>query len=155
MTKHCSLAFALVVALGIVTPAFSQERPSEFTGVVFGLNDLAFAPTIAVMQQPVVIGPTEAIGFDYIDAEFQSSQVARFEASYDGGNWSTLGIPPIAAVIGGVTTYRVIPPQPSGTHTVVFRACNAAGCGGGSSPFAFEPLGAPTTSPSNVRKIPR
>jgi len=109
----------------------------------------------AIYAQAPVVGPSDAIGFDYVDASLSEYQVDRFEASYDGGTWATLGIPPVAFSANGVSTYRVIPPQSTGTHTVAFRACNAVGCSNSSGPFAFAVLGAPSVAPGNVRKIPR
>lgn len=120
------------------------------------------APRMA-MQQAVVIGPTDAIGFDYANADFQAYTVSRFEAQWDGAStWST--IPTSGGVVlsdtpTGYTTYKVVPPFSSGTHNVVFRACSdAAGCGGSSPapPFAFAyPSVSPPVPPGNVRKVPR
>ena len=109
----------------------------------------------SILAQTPVVGPTDAIGFDYPDADLATYVVNRFEASYDSGAWNSINIPPVAAVIGGVTTYRVVPPQASGNHTVAFRACNAVGCSGSSGPFAFAVLGVPGSAPGNIRKIPR
>ena len=109
---------------------------------------------VPVLQAPV-IGPQDAIGFDYPDADVSGYQVTHFENQYDGGAWTSISMPPVAAQGNGVSTYRVIPTTQTGTHNIAFRACNAVGCGGSSSPFAFAVLGAPSNAPGNVRKIPR
>ncbi len=105
--------------------------------------------------QAPIVGPNDAIGFNYTDADFANAQVERFENQYDGGQWLSIGIPTVYQNLNGITTYRVIPTTATGTHTLSFRACNAVGCGNASSPFAFAVLGAPSTAPSNIRVIPR
>jgi hypothetical protein len=118
---------------------------------------LVLAP-VASAQQPVPLSPADAIGFDYTDANLTAYQVSGFEVAYDGGAWQSLGIPVsviLPDTVAGGRTYKAIPPFVSGTHTVVFRACNGAGCGGPSLPFAFECVNSPGTSPGNVRKVPR
>jgi len=111
-----------------------------------------------VAQTPAPIGPTDAIGFDYSDANMTNFAVLGFEAQYDGGPWASLGIP--ASVVlpdtpAGSKTYKAISPFASGTHSVQFRSCNAAGCGSASVPFAFAHVNSPTVAPGNVRKVPR
>jgi hypothetical protein len=106
-------------------------------------------------QSAPVIGPNDAIGFDYLNADFSTYAVDRFEVSYDGGGWASLGIPPVASATSTVSTYRVIPPQSNGTHSVAFRACNVVGCSVSSGPFAFAVLGVPSAAPGNIRRIPR
>ena len=108
-------------------------------------------------QQPVPIGPDEAIGFDYEQAEITRATVTHFESQWDGQTWVSLGIPPMisAGAPVGWNTYKVVPPFTSGTHTAAFRACNISGCGGGSVPFAFVFPSSPAGIPSNVRKVPR
>jgi len=122
--------------------------------LVVTLAALLMVVAVPAAQAPV-IGPNDAIGFDYRDADLTGFAVSRFEASYDSGTWAAIGIPPVAIVTNGISTYRVIPPQAQGTHTVAFRACNAVGCSSSSGPFAFAVLGTPTTAPGNVRRIPR
>jgi hypothetical protein len=117
---------------------------------------LVLAPVASAMQS-VVIGPTDAIGFNYSDADLQAYAVTRFEASWDGQAFAA--IQPVTAILPdtpvGFTTYKNIPPFSSGNHTVVFRACRLEGCGGGSVPFAFAyPVVNPTV-PTNVRRVPR
>lgn len=127
-----------------------------FVAICLSLVALIWTAPASQSQSPSpVIGPQDAIGFDYADADFQQYAVERFEAQYDGGAWASIGIPQVAGQSNGLTTYRVIPPMPSGNHTVGLRACNAVGCSTSSSPFAFAVLGAPETAPGNVRKIPR
>lgn len=116
------------------------------------------APTVTLYAQASeIIGPTDAIGFDYVDVDYQNSQVNRFEASYDGAPFTGLN----AAVYqnaNGVTTYRFVPPQTNGTHTVAVRACNSIECGAATSPFGFAfPVVNPPTpnAPTNLRKVPR
>lgn len=93
-----------------------------------------------LLWQAVTIGPTDAIGFDYATAEMTTYAVTRFEVSWDTSAFASLGIPPLvsAGAPVGFQTYKVIPPFTSGQHTVVFRACNALGCGGGSTPFRLR-----------------
>jgi len=139
-----------VAPLGITGRTWTGRRKFAILVPLF----LALSTSIAFAQAPV-IGPNDAIGFDYRDVEFAEYVVTRFEASYDSGPWNSINVPPIAIVVNGVSTYRVIPPQPTGTHTVVFRACNAVGCSTSTAPFDFAVLGAPATAPGNVRRIPR
>jgi hypothetical protein len=109
-------------------------------------------------QQPAPLGPNDAIGFDYSDANMTTYQVTGFEASFDSGPYQALGIPtPVvfADTLAGHRTYRVLSPFANGTHTVVFRACNGAGCGVPSVPFAYEHVSSPSASPGNVRRVPR
>jgi hypothetical protein len=114
-------------------------------------------PAPVVLQTQVIIGPNDAIGFDYTDADLQTYAVIRFEASWDGQPYAT--VQPVTAVLPdtpvGSMTYKNIPPFSSGNHTVVFRACRLEGCGGGSVPFAFAyPVVNPTV-PMRVRRVPR
>lgn len=93
----------------------------------------------AAAQTPPVLGDNDAIGFDYLDADFVQWQVTRFENQYDGGAWVTIS-PPVYSQTSGVTTYFVRPQDistPTGTHTVTFRACNTQGCSTGTAPFQF------------------
>jgi len=113
---------------------------------------------IASAQQPVPISPTDAIGFDYLDSHMTDYFVSGFEVAYDGGPYQGIGIPASVVLpdtLGGGRTYKVQSPFATGTHTVTFRACNAAGCGGGSAPFVYEHVVSPSASPGNVRKVPR
>ena len=82
----------------------------------------------------VPIGPSDAIGWDYPEAWFVEDAIDRFEVQYDAEDWRSLGIPPVYAAMGGVTTYAVVPATPTGSHTVSFRACNAEGCSTSTSP---------------------
>jgi hypothetical protein len=117
---------------------------------------LMAVPVLA--QQPTPLGPNDAIGFDYVDANMTAYQVTGFEASWDTGVWVSLGIPAstiLSDTPAGSRTYRVLSPFATGTHTVVFRACNGAGCGGGSVPFAYAHVNSPSAAPGNVRRVPR
>jgi hypothetical protein len=131
-------------------------RRIRLTWASFVVAFVLVAPLVA--QQPIPLSPSDAIGFDYTDANLTAYQVSGFEASYDSGPWVSLGIPTgviLPDTPAGSRTYKAIPPFTSGTHTVVFRACNGAGCGVPSSPFAFEHVSSPGASPGNVRKVPR
>lgn len=115
------------------------------------------APVMGAMQTSEIIGPTDAIGFDYINTDYQNSQVNRFEASYDGSAYGPLTVS-VYQNVNGVTTWRFVPPQTSGTHTVAVRACNSVECGGSTPPFgfAFAVVNPPTpNAPTNMRKVPR
>ena len=73
--------------------------------------------------------------FDYLDSDLQTFAVLRFEMQLDGGQYVSLGIPPIIVSPGstpGAQTYiaLMIPGGvPPGAHRFNVRACNAAGCG--------------------------
>jgi hypothetical protein len=109
---------------------------------------------IALFAQAPTIGPLDAIGYDYADTDLVLYEVNRFETQYDGGAWVAIGLP-VAFVANGVTTYKTVPPYTNGTHSVNVRACNAAGCGPASLPFAFAVLSVPGSPPTNLRKVPR
>lgn len=112
-------------------------------------------PALLCAQAPV-IGPTDALAFDYPDQDYTESQVDRFEAAYDGSAFAALAAPKYQTV-NGVSSYKFIPPQTAGTHTVALRACNPIGCGAASSPFVFAlaTTSPPTAVPGNVRKVIR
>jgi len=119
---------------------------------------LLLASVVILRAQSVTIGPLEAIGFDYLDADLTTYQVNSFQAQWDNGAWVSLGIP-TSVIVGdtqsGAKTYKVIPTFTSGNHTVAFRACNSAGCGAASAGFPFGVLSGPGSVPSNLRKILR
>jgi hypothetical protein len=120
------------------------------------LSVVLIAPIHA--QQPVALSPADALGFDYRDVDLSGYAVSGFEVNFDNGPWQPLGIPAsviLPDTIPGGRTYKVLSPFVSGTHTVAFRACNSAGCGGPSVPFAYEHVNSPSASPGNVRKVPR
>jgi hypothetical protein len=121
---------------------------------------IVFQTPHVAAQGPPIVGPNDAIGFDYFDTEMTAAEVTMFQVQYDGGVWINLGIPPgvvLATTLPGAKTYKANSPFTSGTHSVVFRACNTVGCGGGSVPFAFAhgASTAPGAAPGNVRKVPR
>lgn len=106
-------------------------------------------------QSVPVIGPSDAIGFDYADADYDTYLVSGFEAAYDGGAYQAVAAPKFQSV-NGVSSYKFIPTPTNGQHIVSIRACNAVGCGAGSAPFAFAALASsPTVAPANLRKVPR
>ena len=112
-------------------------------------------PNRVVAQSAPVIGPSDAIGFDYVDADYDLYLVSGFEAAYDGGAYQPVAAPKFQSV-NGVSSYKFIPAPTTGQHIVSIRACNAIGCGAGSAPFAFAALASsPTTAPVNLRKVPR
>jgi hypothetical protein len=123
--------------------------------VVAAAVAVVFCAGPAFSQAPVQIGPNDAIGLDYVDADFASYAVTEFNAQYDAGTWTSIGVPTNKVTAGGVTTYKVVPPQTNGNHTVSFRACNVAGCSAGTVPFAFAPVLSAPVGPTNVRKVPR
>jgi hypothetical protein len=106
-------------------------------------------------QPPTVLLPTEAFAFEFPDAAFAAESIERFEVVYDSGAWVSLGIPVKVGTTAGISKYKLIPPQTSGTHVFQLRACNAVGCGPASSPFAFAPLSSPTTGIGAITKVPR
>src|SRR5690242_9730943 len=106
----------------------------------------------ALLAQSVILTPTDALGFDYLDADLTSFAVARFEVSYDLGAWTSLGLPApfaLSDTIAGAHTYKVVPQFTTGSHSVQFRACNAAGCGSASAAFPFAVESAPASAPAN------
>lgn len=114
---------------------------------------------LRVSAQTPVIGPNDAIGFDYLNTDLATYQVNSFQAQWDGSaTWSNLGMPTtvvLADTAAGSQTYKVIPTFTSGNHSVAFRACNATGCGGASAAFPFISGSVPNVVPANLRKIPR
>jgi hypothetical protein len=114
-------------------------------------------PTTAAAQS-VIIGPTDAIAFDYENADVITYAVDHFEVQWDGQPWLPLDVTGAVFPDTGpeALSYRVVPPFTVGTHTVAFRACNlAAGCGGASSPFDFAYAVVPPLPPGYVRKVSR
>jgi hypothetical protein len=112
----------------------------------------------APFQAPVTFFAGDQVAFDYIRTDFTSYAVTRFEVSWDGGAWSTIGIPaPFVdtQTQAGADSYSALPPFTQSTHSVVVRACNAVGCGLASSPFAFAYASSPTGAPGNLRRRPR
>ena len=110
--------------------------------------------SVTLYAQAPTLGPDEAIGWDYSDADLTAYEVNRFEAQYDGGVWTPVGMV-VSSANAGITTFKTTPTQQNGTHSIVVRACNVAGCGAGSSPFGFAVLSAPAAAPGNMRKVPR
>lgn len=106
-------------------------------------------------QQPVPLLPTEAFAFEFPDAALSAENIDRFEVSYDVGAFASLGLPSKLSTANGISKYKLIPPQTSGTHTFSLRACNAVGCGPVSAPFAFTPLNSPVTGIGTITKVPR
>jgi hypothetical protein len=120
---------------------------------------LVISAVVSLTAQNPILTPTDALAFDYPDADFTASQVTRFEAQWDGGAWGALPMTTFrdASTPAGFSSYKVIPPFSNGTHAVSYRACNSVGCGGGSVPFgfAFAVAETPKAVPGNVRKVPR
>lgn len=129
------------VLMGVPAPSLPVTAPMMVEAVV--------------MQQPDRLLPTEAYAFEFPDAALLDEAIDRFEVSYDSGAFQTLGLPAKVSTSGGISKYKLIPPQTTGTHTFSLRACNAAGCGPSSAPFAFAPLVSPTTGIGAITKIPR
>lgn len=142
-------------------PILSGKRGSGRSGapmmlgcLVILVGLLGYAIGVSA-QTAVVLTSTDALAFDYTDTDFDTYVVSGFEVAYDGGAFAAVAAPKYQD-IGGVSSYKFIPPQTNGTHTVVLRACNAVGCGAGSAPFAFAVLSSsPGTAPRNLRKVPR
>lgn len=116
---------------------------------------IAVVLSASLFQPPTVLLPTEAFAYEFPDAALSAESIDRFEVSYDGAAFTSLGLPPKLSTANGISKYKLIPPQTSGTHTFSLRACNAVGCGPASSPFAFAPLSSPTVAPGNITKVPR
>ena len=108
--------------------------------------------SVALGAQAPVFSPGDSLGWDYADADVATYQVSRFEAQYDSGAWTAVGMTAHASA-NGVTTFKTTPVVSNGTHQVMIRACNVSGCGNASSPFAFAVLTAPVAAPTNLRKI--
>lgn len=109
--------------------------------------------------QVPTITSSQAVGFDYLDADMVSFSVTRFDVQWDNGVWVSIGIPAavkLANTLAGASTYKVTPPFTTGNHSVSFRAVNAAGAGAASGPFPFAVVGSPPAGvPTNVRVVPR
>jgi hypothetical protein len=124
-----------------------------------GMAVLGFA-TVVSAQGPI-LSPGDALAFDYYDSDFSTYAVTSFQASWDSGtSWTVLVIVAFTDqdTVEGATSYQFIPPFKNGQHSVILRACNAQGCGGGSVPFDFayavsNPV--PLAVPGNVRKVTR
>lgn len=121
---------------------------------ICALVALLVCTALPVRAQAPVLGPNEAIGWDYADLDVSTYQVNRFEAAYDGGAFATVGMV-VSVQSAGITTYKTTPTPQNGTHTVAIRACNVAGCGPASSPFGFVVLSAPPSAPVNLHIVPR
>ena len=98
---------------------------------------LILSASLNVEAQAPILGPYHVIGVDYPDRWFTEQAMARFEVQYNGGQWTSVGIPAVYAASDGVTTYTVKPTMSAGNHAVSFRACNAGGCSTSTSPFTF------------------
>ena len=98
---------------------------------------LVLSASLDVAAQTPTLGPYDAIGVDYPDAWLTEQAIARFEVQYNGGQWTSVGIPPVYAASDGVTTYSVRPRMSVGNHAVSFRVCNAGACSTSTSPFPF------------------
>ena len=124
-----------------------------------GLGVLVWAClSLPLTAQVPIFGPDDALLFDYYTADLTTYNVTQFQVQWDGGTWATLGLPTQYTnpeTLPGAVTYKVLVPFANGQHTASFRACNAAGCGGGSSPFAFARLSVPGNVPVNVRRGPK
>ncbi len=118
---------------------------------------LLAAALVKTEAQAPLLGPDDALAFDYADATYAEYSVTRFEVSWDGS--STWAVPTLSTrvVTTGVTTYVTVPPFTNGSHSASFRACNLVGCGGGSDPFTFgyAASSAPAVVPSNIRVVKR
>ena len=98
---------------------------------------LILSASLNVEAQAPILGPYDVIGVDYPDTWFTEQAIAHFEVQYNGGQWTSVGIPPVYAASDGVTTYWVKPTMSAGNHAVSFRVCNAGGCSTSTSPFTF------------------
>lgn len=115
--------------------------------------------TLPLSAQAPTVTSSQAIGFDYLDADMTAFSVTRFDVQWDNGAWVSIGIPaPVkqADTLAGASTYKVTPPFTTGNHSVSYRAVNEAGAGAASSPFAFASLASsPAGVPTNVRVVPK
>lgn len=144
------------IVLAVLLAALGSSTPRA---------DLLPPPPTFMQSSAPIIGPQDALGFDYLAADFSAFQVQRFEVSWDNsscasaGTWVSVGIPlprQLADTVPGGNTYGVVPPFTSGTHSWCVRAVNMVGPGVSIGPFAYAVVGsAPTVAPSNLRKIPR
>lgn len=123
--------------------------------VVLGIVLLA-----GLVQAQVPIYPTQGIAFDYEDSVFAQFSITRFEVTIDGGNYTSINIPPKiveATSTPGFSTYRLgistLSPMTIGVvHNISFRACNVSGCSGSGGPFFFQPVIIP--APGAGRLVP-
>lgn len=109
-------------------------------------------------QAGPLIGPTDAIGQDYSDADMTTYQVNTFQAQWDGGAWVSVGIPPTVIDAGtpaGSKTYKFIPTFTGGSHTLSVRVCNVVGCSAPGAVFPFVLGVVPSAPTTPLRKIAR
>ena len=67
---------------------------------------LILSASLNVEAQAPILGPYDVIGVDYPYRSFTGQAIARFEVQYNGGQWTSVGIPPVYAASDGVTTDR-------------------------------------------------
>ena len=96
--------------------------------------------------------PGQSLAWDFPTAS--AELVTRFEVNYDGTGYVSVGLVPHPTTANQF--YAPIPALVTGQHTVLVRACNAAGCGPDSALFTFPMVaGAPSAVPSgSVTIIP-
>ena len=103
-----------------------------FVGLFVIMASMAVAQTATPGQSLAWSHPTAA-----------AELVTHFETKYDGGAYVNVGI--VAHPTLTSTYYAPIPALTTGGHTVIVRACNAAGCSADSTAFAFSMVaGVPT-----------
>lgn len=117
----------------------ARDRFLRSAGILLLLWALLTNPLWA--QPAPTFGPEDAVLFDYYTADIATYAVRRYEVQWDGGPWSSLGLPTAYTTPqtpSGAVTYKVPPPFSTGNHTAAFRACNAQRCGAGSVQFRFR-----------------
>lgn len=95
--------------------------------------------TVGALAQTATPGQSLAWAHPTADAEL----VTRYETNYDAAGYVDVGR--VAHPTLADTFSAPIPALVTGMHTVVVRACNAAGCSADSAPFTFAMVaGVPT-----------
>lgn len=115
------------------------------------------------VQAQVTATPGQSIAWNYVDADLTTFSVTSFQVCYDG---ATSGCQTVTPTVGkfsdptvpaGQSAYKLQLPTTLSVgpaHTVLTKACNASGCGGGTAPFPFTLVLPAPPAPTGVRLVP-
>jgi hypothetical protein len=107
-----------------------------------------FAVSAAQAQTTIPIPTTQKLAWDHS----APASVTRFELNVDGGDFTDVGKTACAAP-NAASFCAAVPALTQGAHSLVVRACNAAGCSAASAPpYAVIAVVIPA-APVNVRLV--